>query len=109
MVNAVTLVGRLTTDPETKKTQGGISMAEFVLATKRNNGDNESDFIPVVAWRQNADFAGEYLTKGRLIAVEGSIRTNRWKTESGETRTSFEVIAERLKPLDKPKDDSAQE
>lgn len=106
MINSVVLAGRLTSDPAMRYTQKGIPFAEFALAVKRNNrsenGEDEADFIPVVAWRQNAEFAGQYLAKGRLVVVEGSIRVNHWKDQEGKSRTSTEVVAERLKPLDKP-------
>ena len=113
MINSVVLAGRLTADPEMRYTQKGIPLAEFALAVKRNsrseNGDDEVDFVPVVAWRQNAEFAGQYLAKGRLVAVEGSIRVNRWKDQEGQSRTSTEIVAERVRPLDKPTQSSDAE
>lgn len=113
MVNSVVLVGRLTADPELRYTPAGTALAEFSLAVKRNGrsdgGEDEVDFIPIVAWRQNAEFASQYLTKGRLVAVEGSIRVNHWKDKEEKNRTSTEIVAERLKPLDKPAQESVPE
>lgn len=78
-INCVTLMGRLTADPELRQTAGGISTVQFTLAVNRafknQNGEQESDFIRCVAWRQTAEFISRYFTKGRLIIVEGSLRT----------------------------------
>jgi single-strand DNA-binding protein len=78
-INCVTLMGRLTADPELRQTAGGVSTVQFTLAVNRayknQNGEQESDFIRCVAWRQTAEFISRYFTKGRLIIVEGSLRT----------------------------------
>lgn len=78
-INKVILMGRLTADPELRQTQGGISVCQFTVAVTRNyqgqNGERQSDFINVVAWKQTAEFVARYFLKGRLILVEGELRT----------------------------------
>ena len=78
-INKVMLMGRLTADPELRQTPSGISTCQFTVAITRNyqnqNGERQSDFINVVAWRQTAEFVSRYFTKGRLILIEGELRT----------------------------------
>ena len=109
MVNRVLLVGRLCNDPELKYTPSGVAVANFRVAVDRpftnSQGEREADFIDTVAWRQNAEFAANYLNKGRLIAVDGSLRMRQWTTQDGQKRTSAEVNADRLTGLDKPRQD----
>ena len=79
MLNNVVLMGRLTADPELKQTPSGVSVCQFTIAIDRNftnqNGERQSDFINVVAWRQTAEFISRYFAKGRMIAIIGSLRT----------------------------------
>lgn len=79
-MNKVILVGRLTADPELRQTQSGISSCRFTIAVDRrfadkNSGERQADFISCTAWRQTAEFISRYFSKGKLIAVEGSLRT----------------------------------
>ena len=78
-INKVILMGRLTADPELRQTPSGVSTCQFTVAVTRSyqgaNGERQSDFINVVAWRQTAEFVCRYFTKGRLILVEGDLRT----------------------------------
>lgn len=78
-INKVILMGRLTSDPELRQTSAGVSTCQFTVAVTRGytnqNGERQSDFITVVAWRQTAEFVCRYFTKGRLILVEGELRT----------------------------------
>ena len=78
-INTVMLMGRLTSDPELRQTTSGVSTCQFTVAIDRNfkgqNGERQTDFINVVAWRQTAEFICRYFTKGRLILVEGELRT----------------------------------
>ena len=76
MINRVVLVGRLTRDVEVTKTQSGISLARFTVAVNRRYNRDQTDFINCVAWRQTADFLGQYAKKGALVSVEGSIQTS---------------------------------
>lgn len=78
-MNKVMLMGRLTSDPELRQTASGVSSCQFTVAVTRNyqgqNGEKQTDFINVVAWRQTAEFVARYFLKGRLILVEGELRT----------------------------------
>ncbi len=76
MINRVVLVGRLTRDVEVTKTQSGLSLARFTVAVNRRFNKDQTDFINCVAWRQTADFLGQYAKKGALVDVEGSIQTS---------------------------------
>ena len=108
MVNKVILVGRLCADPELKYTPSGVAVANLRIAVDRpfksSSGERETDFIDVVAWRQNAEFANTYLSKGRLILVDGSLQVRQWQTQDGQRRKSYEVMADSLKSLDRPRE-----
>ena len=107
MLNRVVLIGRLCTDPELKYTASGIAVTSFLIAVDRRpnaQGEREADFVPIVAWRQSAEFASQYLTKGRLIAVDGKLQIRSWVAQDGTRRKSAEVVADDLRVLDKPKE-----
>lgn len=107
MLNRVVLIGRLATDPELKYTPSGLAVTSFVIAVDRRpnaQGEREADFVPIVAWKQSAEFAANYLTKGRLVAVDGRLQIRSWVAQDGTKRKTAEVVAENLKSLDKPKD-----
>ena len=97
MVNNVTLMGRLTKDPETRYTTDGKAIARFTLAVERRfvkqGEQRQADFINIVAFRQTAEFVGKYFVKGQLAAVVGSIQTRSWDGEDGQKRYATEVIA----------------
>ena len=89
MINRVILVGRLTRDPMLRKTQSGLSVATFTVACDRrfsggNGQDRQTDFISCVAWRQSADFLGQYAHKGALVGVDGRIQTRNYDNASGQ-------------------------
>lgn len=107
MLNRIVLIGRLANDPELKYTPSGIPVSTFTLAVNRmpnSQGERQADFIPIVAWRQSAEFAANYLTKGRLLAVDGRLQIRSWVAQDGTRRKSAEVVAENLKSLDRPKE-----
>lgn len=107
MLNRIVLIGRLTSDPELKYTPSGKAVATFAIAVDRRpnaQGERETDFIQIVAWNQSAEFAGNYLTKGRLIAVDGRLQIRSWVAQDGTRRKTSEVVAETLRGLDRPKD-----
>jgi single-strand DNA-binding protein len=111
MLNRVVLIGRLATDPELKYTASGIAVATFRIAVDRRpnpQGEKEADFIPIVAWKQLAESASNYLTKGRLVAVDGRMQVRSWVAQDGSRRYITEVVAENLKFLDKPKESAEQ-
>ena len=97
MFNLVVLTGRLTADPELKTTPNGVSVTSFSIAVQRkqknSNGEYETDFINIVAWRQTAEFITKHFTKGSMIGIEGSIQTRKYKDKDDRMRTAFEVIA----------------
>ncbi len=116
--NKIILVGRLTADPEVRYAPSGNAVATFRMAVNRRprtspTGERveETDFFRVVVFSQRlVDFVSSYLTKGRLVLVEGEMRMNRWKNELGESRTSYEVVAFNVNPLDrKPREESLEE
>lgn len=98
MLNNVTLMGRLTADPELKHTQSGIAVTRFTLAVDRNYSksgtERQTDFIDIVAWRFTAEFVSKYFHKGQLVAVQGSIQTGSYQDRDGNKRRSFEVVAD---------------
>jgi single-strand DNA-binding protein len=109
--NKAILVGRLCNDPELRYTPSGVAVANFRLAVDRQftnpQGERETDFIDIVAWRQDAEFAANYLTKGRLVLVDGRIQVRNWTTQDGQRRRNVEVVADRLRGLDRPREGQA--
>lgn len=103
-MNKVILIGNLARDPELRTTQGGIAMCRFTVACNRRTpnaqGVREADFIPVVAWRERAEFVSRYFTKGRKIAVEGQIQVRSYDGPDGQKRYSTEVVADNVEFVD---------
>lgn len=98
-INEVILMGRLTADPELKQTQGGASVCQFTLAVNRQpdkSGEKKADFINVVAWSKTAEFISRYFTKGRLMIVNGSIRTRNYDDKNGIKHYVTEVFADNV-------------
>lgn len=103
MINRVILVGRITKDPELRKTQSGLSNVSFILAVNRNikkEGQQEADFVNCVAWRQTADFMANYVKKGSLIGVEGRIQTRNYKDKAGKRVYVTEVVCDSVQSLE---------
>ena len=100
MLNKIVLMGRLTRDPELRKTQSGTAVASFTLAVDRDykpqDGERETDFIDIVAWRSTGEFVSKYFTKGRMAVVEGRLQVRDWKDKDGAKRRSTEVIADNV-------------
>lgn len=101
MLNNAIIMGRMTRDPEVKKTQSGISVCSFFVAVDRdmvdkNTGEKETDFINVTAWRTTADFIGKYFTKGSLIVVEGRIQVRNYTDKDNNKRTATEIVAKNV-------------
>ena len=99
MLNHITIMGRLTRDPELRTTQSGVSVASFTLAVDRDfggrdGGERQTDFIDCVAWRQTGEFISKYFTKGRMAVVSGRLQSRKWETKEGEKRTSWEVVVD---------------
>lgn len=94
-LNTCIFMGRLTADPEVKKTNSDVSYAKFTVAVERNykQGDTKiADFIPMVAWRGTADFIGKFFRKGDMIAVDGSLQSEKYTDKDGNNRTAFSVL-----------------
>src|SRR5665213_3852492 len=106
-INRVVLVGRLTRDPELRTTQTGKSVCDFSIAvTKRikpQDGSPDADFFRIIAWTQTADYVSSYLTKGRLVAVEGRLQSRKYQTSDGQNRVVVEVVADNVQGLDRPR------
>ncbi|HTS72050.1 MAG TPA: single-stranded DNA-binding protein [Terriglobia bacterium] len=104
-VNKVILIGRLGRDPELKYTPSGAPVAKFSLATdesfKDRTGEQQkhTEWHNIVAWNKLAEICGEYLTKGKQVYIEGSIRSRQWQDQSGNKRTSYEIIANQMQML----------
>ncbi len=104
-VNKVILIGRLGKDPEVKYTPSGAPFARFTLATdesfKDRSGEQQrrTEWHTIVAWNKLAEICGEYLTKGKQVYIEGSIRSRQWEDQSGNKRTAFEIVARDMRML----------
>ena len=113
MLNRIVIMGRLTRDPELRRTQNGTAVTSFSVAVDRDfksreSGEKATDFIDVVAWRQTAEFVCQYFTKGRMAVVEGRLQIRDWTDKDGNKRRSAEVIADNVYFGDsKPKEDGA--
>ena len=111
MLNRVILIGRLVADPELRYTPSGVPVANFRIAVDRSftnaAGERETDFINIVAWRQRAEFAANYLGKGRLVAIDGRLQIRQWTTQDGQRRSTAEVVADEVHGLDRPREAAA--
>ena len=111
MLNKIFIMGRLTRDPELRRTPTGTAVTSFTLAVDRDfkgqNGEKETDFIEVVAWRNTAEFVSKYFAKGRAAVVEGRLQIRDWKDKEGNNRRSAEVVADNVYFADSKKDDGA--
>ena len=101
MLNHITIMGRLTRDPELRRTGSGTAVASFTLAGDRDfgkneNGERETDFIDCVAWRQTGEFVSKYFTKGRMAVVSGRLQIRGWTDKDGNKRRSAEVVADNV-------------
>lgn len=111
MLNKAIIMGRLTRDPELRRTQNGVAVAAFSLAVEQDykgpDGTRATDFIDCVAWRNTADYVCKYFTKGRMAVVEGKIQVRNWKDQDGNNRRSTEVVAESVYFADSERTSSA--
>ena len=101
MLNHIVIMGRLTRDPELRRTGSGIAVASFSLAVDRDfapkdGGNRETDFIDCVAWRQTGEFVSKYFTKGRMAVVSGRLQIRQWTDKDGNNRRSAEVVADNV-------------
>ncbi len=101
MLNHITIMGRLTRDPELRSTQSGVSVASFTTAVDRDfggrdGGERQTDFIDCVAWRQTGEFVSKYFHKGSMIVVSGRLQSRKWQDRDGNNRTSWEIVADNV-------------
>lgn len=110
MLNCVIIIGRLTKDPELRYSPAGVAIANFTLAVNRlfaKEGQQQADFIPVVAFNKQAENCANYISKGRLVAIEGRLQVRTYETDDGQRRWVTEVIAHNVRFLDKAKESNA--
>ena len=110
MLNHIVIMGRLTRDPELRRTGSGIPVASFTVAVDRDysskdSGEKETDFIDCVAWRNTGEFVSKYFTKGRMIVVSGRLQLRDWSDKDGNKRRSAEVVADNCYFGDSKKDE----
>ena len=101
MLNHITLMGRLTRDPELRRTGSGVAVTNFTIAVDRDfadkqSGEKETDFIDCVAWRQTGEFVSKYFTKGRMAVVSGRLQIRSWNDKDGNKRRTAEVVADNV-------------
>lgn len=111
MLNKVILMGRLVRNPESRITPNGVSVSSFTIAVdadlKGANGEKQTDFFDVTAWRKLADFANVYLSQGRLVVVAGRLKNNTWEDNDGKKHKKVVVIAENIYFADSKKENAA--
>ncbi len=111
MLNVVALMGRLTADPELRKTPSDVSVATFRIAVDRafvrQGEERQADFITIVCWRQTAEFVSRYFKKGDMIALNGRIQTRNYEDNQGNRRTAFEVVADNVSFTGSKRDSSS--
>ena len=110
-MNQVILIGRLIKDPETRFTTSNIAVCNFTLAVDRRfkkDGEQSADFINCIAWRQTAEFVSKYFSKGKKIALTGSIQTSTWDAEDGSKRYKTEVLVDNVEFVESKKEKSSE-
>ena len=111
MLNHIVIMGRLTRDPELRRTGSGVAVTSFTVAVDRDfggkeSGERETDFIDCVAWRQTGEFVSKYFAKGRMAVVSGRLQIRNWTDKEGNKRRSAEVIADNVYFGDSKRDDN---
>ena len=112
MLNNINIMGRLTRDPELRRTQNGTAVANFTIACDRDfgpkdGGEKETDFIECVAWKNTAEFVSKYFTKGRMAVVSGRLQIRKWQDKDGNKRSTAEVVADNVYFGDSKKEESS--
>lgn len=110
MLNKIIIMGRLTRDPELRRTGSGTSVTSFSLACDRDfksqSGEKETDFIEVVAWKNTAEFVSKYFSKGRMAVVDGRLQIRDWTDKAGNKRVTAEVVADNVYFADSKRSES---
>ena len=111
MLNKIIIMGRLTRDPELKRTQSGTAVTSFALAVDRDfkdsSGEKATDFIDVVAWRNTAEYVAKYFSKGRMAVIEGRVQSRTWKDKHDQSRKTTELRVDNIYFADSKKDGAA--
>ncbi len=112
MLNRINLIGRLVRDPELRTTNTGKNVVEFSIAVQkrlkpRDPNEPDADFFRVKAWNQTAEYVSNYLTKGRLVVVDGRMESRKFVDNNGANREVWEVVADNVSGLDRPREDGA--
>ena len=110
MLNVVAIMGRLAADPQMRQTQAGKSVCSFRIACDRGrkdaNGQNQTDWLDVVAWDKAADFVSRYFSKGSMIAVTGRLQSRNYQDKNGNNRTAIEIVANQVSFCGEKKQDA---
>ena len=114
MLNKIVLMGRLTRDPELRRTDSGIAVASFTLACDRDysgkdGAEKQTDFVDIVAWRHTAEFVSKYFAKGRMAVVSGRLPIRLWTDKEGNKRRSAEIVADNVYFGDSKRDGNGQQ
>ena len=111
MLNSVSLMGRLTKDPDFRTTQSGTNVVSFTLAVDRDfqsgGSEKQTDFVECVAWRNTAEFVSKYFRKGQMMALRGSLQSRKWEDKNGNSRVSWEVLTDSVYFCGDKKNDGA--
>ena len=108
-LNHIDIMGRLTHDPELRRTNSGVAVTSFRLAVDRDfasNGEKETDFIECVAWKNTAEFVSKYFAKGRMAVVSGRLQIRKWTDKEGNKRNTAEVVADNVYFADSKRESS---
>ena len=103
MLNQITIMGRMTRDPELRRTNSGAAVANFTIACDRDFGEKETDFIECVAWKNTAEFISKYFSKGRMIVISGRLQIRKWTDKDGNKRKAVEVTCDAVELLSSKK------
>ena len=113
MLNTAILMGRLTADPDLRRTNSDIAVATFTLAVDRSRvkagAERQTDFIDIVCWRSTAEFVSKYFHKGMLVAIQGSIQTRSYEDKQGIKRKAFEIVANEVNFAEPRRDSGASQ
>ena len=96
MLNKIIVMGRLTKDPELRRTGNGTAVTSFTIACDRDFGDKETDFLECVAWKQTGEFVSKYFSKGRMAVVSGRLQIRGWTDKDGNKRRTAEIVADNV-------------
>lgn len=96
MLNKIIVMGRLTRDPELRRTGNGTAVTSFTIACDRDFVDKETDFLDIVAWKQTGEFVSKYFSKGRMAVVSGRLQIRGWEDKDGNKRRTAEIVADNV-------------